>query len=100
MNFLKDEFIVKKILAKRTGRGNQEDMFLVSWKGVWRVGPKKGQKYTESDSTWEPRSALESARYKVGMFEYPEKFLNVPRGQVIHGFGKGSRKNICKKVKI
>ena len=75
-------------------------MFLVSWKGVWRDGPKKGQKYVESDSTWEPRSALESASNKVGMFEHPEKYLEVPRGQVIHGLGAGSKKNKCNKVKF
>jgi hypothetical protein len=74
-------------------------MFLVSWKGVWQDGPKKGQKYDESDSTWEPRSHLKSASHLVGMFEHPDKFLSLPPGQVFHGFGKGSGKKTSKKVK-
>jgi hypothetical protein len=75
-------------------------MFLVSWKGVWQDGPKKGQKYDESDSTWEPRSHLKLASHLLGMFEHPEKFLPLPRGQLIHGLGKSSGKNTSKKVKI
>ena len=81
------------------GRGLQEDQFLVFWGGVWRDGPKKGQKYDESDSTWEPRSALEGASDMVGRFEHPEKFLPLPRGTVIHGMGKGKGKKTSKKVK-
>jgi hypothetical protein len=73
-------------------------MFLVSWKGVWQDGPKKGQKYDESDSTWQSRSSLKNAGFLVGMFEHPDKYLSVPRGQVIHGFGRGSKKNTCQKV--
>jgi hypothetical protein len=86
-------------LSKRSGRGRQEDEFLVSWGGVWREGPKKGQKYDESDNTWLPRSQLKGASHIVGMFEEPEKFLTLPRGKVIHGMGKGKGKNTSKKVK-
>ena len=65
MNILSKKFLLKD------REGGQEDQFLVFWGGVWRDGPKKGQKYTESDSTWEPRSAIEGASDMVSRFEHP-----------------------------
>ncbi len=87
-------------MAKRTERGQQEDQLLVSWRGVWRDGPKKGQKNDESENKWLPHSDLEVASDMVGRFEEPKKFLPLPRGKVIQRMGKGKGKNTSKKLKI
>ena len=87
------EYEVEKIVAKQTDIYDREqDLFEVVWLGY------PGQ------NTWQTRGQLKGAKYKVALFEYPEKFNQFKETRLtkreIKFYGAQKRQNVFKKVKI